>query len=208
MPVYGGNAGLNLTHVKNIDQGDSCNTWRFCLESHWGTHVDCPSHFFVDGQKVSDYPSEFWLFRKPQVVEIGANPGQIITRENLSCDINSETDIILFQSQWWKFRGKEIYSKRNPGLHPGLALWLRQDFPAVRAVGLDWISISSFENREMGREAHKAFLNPNGQGYPILIVEDMNLSTDLRNLKEVWVAPLLVEGIDSAPCTVMGVLDG
>ena len=36
-----------------------------------------------------------------------AKPGQIITKDNFSCDVNSETDLILFQSQWWKFRGKD-----------------------------------------------------------------------------------------------------
>ena len=207
MPVYGGNADINLTHVKSIGRGDSCNTWRFCLENHWGTHVDGPNHFFANGRKIIDYPADFWWFRTPQVVQVKAKAGQIITRDSFSCNLDPQTDLLLFQSGWWKFRGKEIYSKRNPGLHSGLALWLRQNFPVVRAIGLDWISISSFEHREMGRDAHRAFLNPNGKGHPILLIEDMNLSADLRNLKEVWVAPMLVEGVDSAPCTVMGVLD-
>ena len=77
----------------------------------------------------------------------------------------------------------------------------------VQAIGMDWISVSSFENRELGRQAHRAFLNRDGEGHPVLIIEDMDLSADLNGLREVWVAPLLVEGIDSAPCTIIGIFD-
>ncbi len=207
MPVYGGRADIKLKPVKNILQGDSCNAWRFCLENHWGTHVDCPSHFFMDGKKIIDYPPDFWIFREPQIIQIEVSPGQVINQENISCGIDAETDLILFQSGWPKFRGTDTYIVRNPGLHPDLGLWLRQNYPTVRAIGMDWISISSFENRDVGREAHKTFLNPNAEGHPIIIIEDMNLSIELYNLKEVWVAPLLFEEIDSAPCTIIGILD-
>lgn len=169
MPVYGGNADLNLISVKNVVQGDSCNKWRFCLENHWGTHVDCPAHVFVEGQKVADYPCDFWLFHKPQVIQLEAKQSQIITLGSFSYDLDSETDLILFKLGWWKFRGKEIYTTRNPVLDPGLALWLRKDFRAVRAIGMDWVSISSFENRDIGKEAHSAFLNPDGEGHPSYI---------------------------------------
>ena len=207
MPVYGGNADLGLKPVKSIVKGDSANTWRFCLENHWGTHVDCPNHFFTKGQKPVDYPPDFWVFRRPQIIQIQASPGQIITQENFPSDLDSETDLLLFQSGWWKFRGDDVYTKHNPGLHPDVGTWLRAHFPAVRAVGMDWISISSFEHRDIGRDAHRAFLDPDGEGHPILIIEDMNLSGDLSNLKQVWVAPLRIEGIDSASCTVVGFLD-
>ena len=98
IPVYGGQANLNLRQVKNIAQGDTCNVWRFCLENHWGTHVDCPSHFFEEGKKVTDYPPDFWRFRNPQVIKVEAEPGRIFSREDITCDLQSETDMILFQS--------------------------------------------------------------------------------------------------------------
>lgn len=205
IPAYGSTRQrLEVREVKSIASGDSCQTFWIGMENHWGTHVDCPAHFFIQGSKVTDYPCGFWLFKKPQVVKIDAEPGQIITKRDLSDDIDEETDLLLFQSGWSRFRGKDIYSFRNPGLEPELGLWLRQMYPSLRAVGIDWVSISSFLHRDMGHEAHRAFLNPNAEGHPILIIEDMNLSADLHDLKEVMVAPLLVERIDSATCTVMG----
>ena len=82
IPVYGGTDNLELTSLKDMKKGDSCNTWRLCFENHWGTHVDCPAHFFMEGQEVSDYPPDFWLFRKPQVIQIEAKAGQIITKDD------------------------------------------------------------------------------------------------------------------------------
>ena len=207
MPVYGGSADLDLVQVKSVLRGDSCNAWKFTLENHWGTHVDCPSHFFVHGQKVVDYPPDFWHFKRPQIIQIKAKPGQLITKQDFSSALSPETDLLLFQSGWGRLRENELYFKCNPGLHPELGRWLRTNFPSVRAVGMDWISLSSYEHRAIGRESHKVFLNPDGEGHPILIVEDMNLRGDLNNLKEVWVIPLLIEIIDSAPCTVIGIFE-
>ena len=207
MPVYGGNVKLNLKSVKSIKHNDSCNVWQFCIENHWGTHVDCPAHFFEHGSKVTDYPHDFWFFNNPQVLKVHADPGQIITKKDLPPTINNKVDFLLFQSDWTYLRGKEVYTSHNPGLHPEIGMWLRNNFPAVRAVGMDWISISSFQHRDIGREAHRTFLNLDAEGHPILIIEDMNLAFDLGNLKEVWVSPLLVEKVDSAPCTVIGIID-
>ena len=80
-------------------------------------------------------------------------------------------------------RRENIYATNNPGLHPDLGRWFRVNYPEIRAVGMDWISISSFAHRETGREAHRAFLDPDGAGQPIVILEDMDLSSDLQNLK-------------------------
>lgn len=96
MPIYGRNANFDLVPVKNIVQGDFCNTWRFCLENHWGTHVDCPAHFFANSKKVAEYPPEFWLFKKPRIIQIEANPGQIITWADFSSDLDPEPTFCFF----------------------------------------------------------------------------------------------------------------
>ena len=67
---------------------------------------------------------------------------------------------------------------------------------------MDLISISSYSDREEGRKAHHAYLNPD-TGNPVLIIEDMKLSS-INYLKKVIVAPLLVDEADGAPCTVFG----
>jgi len=118
--------------------------------------------------------------------------------------ITPDTDILLFNSGWGKYRNNKIYSCDNPGIHPEVGIYLREHFPRIRAIGIDWISISPYQDRELGREAHRAFLDQEGKNNSVLLIEDMDLSGDLKGLTEVWVSPLRVERVDSAPCTVIG----
>ena len=207
-PIYGNpEVDLSIKHVKSQDRGDSANVFSFSMENHWGTHVDCPAHFFSEGQKIIDYSADFWIFNHPQVIHVELKAGQILSKDDFDNQINPDTDFLIFKSGWYEFRNSEDYSLKNPGLAPELGCWLRKTYPPIRAVGFDWVSISSFSNREIGRKAHKAFLDPDGEGNPILIVEDMDLSYSLNNLKQIIAAPLIIEGIDSAPCTIIGVFD-
>lgn len=207
IPVYGGRGSLNIRNIKSLYSGDSANVFSFTMENHWGTHIDAPNHFFENGLMVNDYPADFWFFKNPMVMRIDLKQGELLGCSGWTDAIKIETDIILFKSGWNKFRGLEKYSLENPGIHPEVGIYLRENYPNIKAIGIDWISISSFQNRELGRQVHRSFLDPKGSSNPILIIEDMDLSHDLRGLREVWAAPQRVEGIDSVPCTVIGVIE-
>lgn len=206
VPVYGNpRANLYIRSVKSIEAGDPCRVYYMGMENHWGTHVDCPAHFFGDGKKITDYDADFWFFRNPQVIPVYAKSGQLIGEGELTTSINPDADLLILHSGWVKQRGGDAYSLRNPGLAPQLGHWLRNEYPLLRAIGIDWVSVSSYAHRILGREAHRVFLEPEGEGNPILIIEDMCIPENVKNLKEVWVVPLRVDNIDSAPCTVLGV---
>lgn len=205
VPVYGRTADLELRQERSIGQGDTCNEYWVGFNNHWGTHVDCPLHFFDKASQVVEYEAPSWYFSRPQIIEAALMPGQLLTPGDLQAAVKPETDLLLLKSGWGKWRGEEIYSKQNPGLDPALGNWLKKEYPSIRAVGIDWISAGSYLNREAGRQAHQAFLDPAKR--PILLVEDMDLSAPLEGLKEVWIAPLRIEGIDSAPCTVFGIFE-
>jgi arylformamidase len=207
MPVYGGSARLELIALKAIDEGDSCNTWRFFLENHWRTHVDGPNHFFTNGRKIIDYPANFWIFNNTQVLDMQLEPGELLRWKPIDHKIDISADLLLVKSGWGMRRKSGLYWKENPGIHADVGIGLRHLKCSIRIVGIDWISISSLVHREEGRKTHQAFLNPDGGGAPVLLIEDMDLSADLTMLSRVFVAPLIVEGIDSAPSTVIGVLD-
>ncbi|NLW91129.1 MAG: cyclase [Syntrophomonadaceae bacterium] len=208
IPVYGSmEEVLEILPVKAISSGDSCNVFRVGMENHWGTHVDCPAHFFQNGKRVEQYEASFWFFNNPQIINLSAQPGQIIAMKDLSVSVENNTDFLILNSGWAKYRGQEIYCLQNPGLDPEIGLWLRKERPNVRAVGFDFISVSSFRNREVGRLAHKAFLDPDGVGDPIVLVEDMFLSYYPKKLEQVWVVPLRFDEIDSSPCTILGVFE-
>ena len=74
-------------------------------------------------------------------------------------------------------------------------------FPSLRAIGLDTISISSFSHRDVGRAAHREFLNSG-----IRIIEDMKLKNIIEpsKLMRVIALPFRYLGSDGAPTTIIG----
>lgn len=205
MPVYGGRADIKVEATRSILRGDSANACRFLMESHWGTHVDAPRHFFVNGDSVENYPPRTWIFKTPEIINVHLAPSEILKLGNWTKKIRQSADILLFRSGWARFRKQDKYIYENPGIHPEAGVYLRKKCRRLRAIGIDWISISSAKDKSLGREAHRAFLNPKDTGRPLLIVEDMALSAGLSGLKSVIILPFVVSGTDSAPCTALGV---
>ncbi len=208
IPVYGNpKVNIPIEKIKSIEEGDCANVFSFTIENHWGTHVDCPNHFFLNGSKITDYPADFWNFSNPQIIEVDLDKGELLKTNQLQSKVKSNTDLLLLKSGWSKIRNNKKYAIENPGIHPEVGFFIRNIYTSIRAIGIDWISVSSYMNREIGREAHKAFLNPNASGRPILIIEDMDLSADLSTLNNVWALPLRVEEIDSTHITVIGIFE-
>jgi kynurenine formamidase len=130
-------------------------------------------------------------------------PGALVTSQHLPDHLDDSTDLLIFNSHFQKHRGDDLYWSNNPGLAPELADSLRARYPKVRAIGFDFISATSYTQRDIGREAHQRFLCPE-RGHPILIIEDMNLSP-LQSTTQIiscHVAPLLISGADGVPVTV------
>jgi len=182
MPVYGGTGSVTISPVKSIAVGDTSNVFSFTMENHWGTHIDSSNHFFDEGMKVFEHPADFWCFRKPRVVDISLKPSEIMKSTECLELLERDADLLLFRSKWSDYRDRDLYGTENPGIGPEIGSFIRRNFPSVRAVGIDWVSVSSFRDGRQGVETHKVFLNPKGEGHPVLIIEDMDLSGDMAGL--------------------------
>lgn len=205
MSVFGNNyENMDIFPVRSLAAGDTCSVSRIIMENHWGTHIDCPGHFFINGAVITDYKPDSWYFTAPYVVNVELIENRLVVPEMLG-KIPYHTDLLLIKTGFGSFRGEEKYSFWNPGISAETGDWLRSNYPSLRAIGFDFISLSAYQRREEGRKAHRSFLNPEGIGNPVLIIEDMDLNSDLSGLEKVWVVPLRVFGLDSSPCTVIGV---
>lgn len=202
-PLYGNGVGIEFTPEKQIRNNDSCNTMNLSLPNHSGTHIDFPSHFDPEGKSLSDYPAEFFEFNEVEIVDLSGeiDDCQIISHDFFDPVENIKTDLLLIKTGYGTFRGTDRYTLTPPGLASELAPFFRKNFPKLRCIGMDLISVSSYSNREEGRKAHHAFLNPD-KGEPILLIEDMNLNVD-GPFNTVIVAPLLIDNADGSPCTVL-----
>lgn len=202
-PLYGGSKGIKIEPLNQISIGDTANTKMITMHNHSGTHVDFPNHFFEDGNVSDKYEASFWIFNNPYVLNLVVYPGMIIklSQEQIE-QVPSNTDFLILKTGFGKFRAEDVYWKNNPGLNPNLANALRIQCKSLRAIGMDFISITSFQNRSLGRIAHKAFLGKS----PILLIEDMNLSQLNRRPFTVFCFPLLVKGLDGCPVTIIAKL--
>lgn len=202
-PGFGGAMPFAAEIASSIAAGKSSNSaiWRF--SNHAGTHIDMPSHFSDSGRTITDFKPETWFFKKPFLVDYSAKPDELIEGGDWLSAVPKETDLLMIRSGFEKFRGQESFWQHNPGLAPEFAGWLRQHLPQVRCVGFDFISLTAFQHREIGREAHRQFLKSDRS---ILIIEDMALAKYHSGIKSLIVSPLLVTGADGAPVTVFGCL--
>ena len=203
-PTYGNGEGFGVSPDGRISQGGSCDTDFWSLPNHIGTHIDFPSHFVSGGKNSSDYQADFWIFNGVQLLDFSTlTPGTIISPAMFEgMEIESDTELLLVKTGFCKFRGEKVYWQNNPGFATEMADFLRESCPALRVLGFDSISLSSFSDRPLGRIAHKAFL---GGGKPILPLEDMDLNQvgEDTKFRQVVVAPLQVAGANGAPCNVI-----
>jgi len=204
MSIYGNSNGFLRKAVNRIKKGAGCNTELWQMLNHIGTHVDVPRHFDDMGQCVNDFDAEFWIFEKIYMVSICASPGELIDLSKERQNIPMDAELLLIKTGFDKFRGTDIYWENNPGLSFELADWLRKNRSSVRAVGCDLVSVSSWRDREAGRKAHRCFLE-RGEGDPIVLVEDMDMSTidERTTIRNIYILPIRVRGADGAPCTIM-----
>ena len=202
-PAFDNGPSLTITPMKEIKKGGSSNSYTMSLQNHLGTHVDAPNHFDENGKPLSSFSMEDLTFTRPYLVDIPKKESELITRSDLTPHKGAieVTDLLLLRTGFQALRtaDPQKYSTQNPGLSADAAEFLATGFKDLRALGLDLISLSPVQNRDEGRRAHSALL----KGRDFFIIEDMDLSKCPSKLSKVLVVPLFVEGVDSAPCTVI-----
>ncbi|OGT32131.1 MAG: hypothetical protein A3E87_04890 [Gammaproteobacteria bacterium RIFCSPHIGHO2_12_FULL_35_23] len=200
-PLFAGQKGIEITPEKSICKGDSCNTVKLTLSNHAGTHVDAPKHFLKNGETIDAYSAQDWVFQCPQLLKVKCRQADIIDSSFLQGieSLDSNMDLLFFKTGYEQYRQEEIYWSRSPGFSPELADFLHKKFPKLKAVGMDCLSLTSFCHRELGREAHKAFLSKG-----LRIFEDVSLQEFNNNVLLVVALPLRFVAGDGAPCTLIG----
>mgnify|MGYP001368441901 CR=1 FL=1 len=208
-PLYGGASDIKIKKKSSIKSGDTANSLSLNFPNHTGTHIDVPYHFFNDGKKLTDYnnPSQ-WIFSHPICIDVPSQDGYLVSFQDVKGKIKKESDLLMIRTGYEKFRNKKKYWMKNPGLSSNLAEGLRKNYPNIRAIGVDLISITSFIHREEGRKAHREFLGSHyTNSSPIILIEDMALNNYNDGIDKVFIVPLFISDADGAPCTAFGLKD-
>ena len=204
-PTYGNRNRFICKKKSDISKGDIANDSSINTTVHIGTHIDMPFHFFEDGQTIEDFDINYFRFNN--ILFIDMIPKDIIIKDDLIILLEKQAnkysyDILIVKTGICHKRDSEDFWQENYGFDPSIAKYLREEFPNIRVIGFDSISVSSFSNRMLGRESHKAFLNPK---QPILLLEDMdltNLDKDSKIIK-LDIVPLRIARCDGLPCTII-----
>jgi len=207
-PTYGNRNKFSIERKSDIANGDIANDSFISSTVHIGTHIDMPYHFYGEGQTIENYSADFWSFKKILFLDIKST-SLIIGEELISLLTNIEDigyELLIVKTGICESRNSKEFWNENYGFHPDIADYLVKNFPSIRVFGFDSISVSSFQDRMLGRESHKRFLNPER---PILLLEDMDLKQVTVNIKfkEIIISPLRIANTDGLPCTIFGILD-
>jgi arylformamidase len=206
-PLAPGVPPIQIRHHSSIERGDLSNLFVLHFSNHTGTHIDAPLHFLRNGLPISQFGLEEFVFEQPFCVDIPLGDGEMFRARDLEPYFAqiSDCDLLLLRTGYTRVRRTDPARYRifAPGMSVEGARYLLEQFPKLRALGLDTISLASMQHLEEGLEAHRVLLG--GKDRRFLIIEDMNLDRDLSDLKRVLALPLFIDGVDSAPCTVMGI---
>lgn len=145
---------------------------------HAGTHVDCPYHFFPEGERIDEMPLDKFI-GKGILVDLldQVKPGEAISVEKIvnNSSITSLTDqeltqsIILINTGWGAKYQEDDYYKNNPYISEEAAKFFAEK--KVKAVGLDFPP-----DGKQGSIVHRTLL-----GAKVLLIENL---TNMNALKE------------------------
>jgi len=195
---------VKVTDSSSIKNGETANSscWIF-TNNHIGTHIDTPYHFSETGKQIMDFDPDFWIYNRVLCIDIPCVEARLIDASDLQgYKINPDVEILLIRTGFEKFRTTDTYWNNNPGINPELADYLRSEFPSLRCIGFDFISLTSWKYRAAGRLAHKKFLAPKNGRQPILVIEDMSLQEIQNDISWLLVSPVLIENGNGGPVTV------
>ena len=210
-PTYLDNPGVEIRLLSQTAHGDVANWLSFTTINHNGTHLDAPYHFNPDGRRVTDLQLEEFVFRRPLLLDLSKEDGELITDADLHAhaDHIAGTDLLLIRTGWASLCRQSDpvrFGRQAPGFAASAGHYLR-GFSGLRALGMDLPSAASpvaGTAHQEGLEFHRIVLGRQQDDPYLLLIEDMRLEhADSQALGRVLVVPLMLDGADAAPVTVL-----
>ncbi len=210
-PAYRDNPPVQVRRQRAMDQGDPFDQSWVAAITHSGTHMDCPRHFNPNGMAVSQLTAAQMVFEAVVLAELLTGEDGLITADRLEplAEQLDGADLLLLRTGFGVVRRADPhrYGWHNPGFDESAGEFFLR-FPTLRAVGLDTPSASAAQHLEAGLAFHQKVLGTHRPGaQPFFILEDVDLTRCRGRIDRVYVVPLLIEDVDSSPCTILAEVD-
>ena len=182
---------VDIWLVHDPDKGDPVTMSQVSMITHTGTHIDAPAHFLRGNTTIDEVPLDTFI-GPVRIIEIKDEVS--IKVEELEPYNIQPGERILFKTKnsSWVYDTDEfvtgyVYFANET------AQYLADK--KVRLVGIDYITVGGFEDREGNRVVHRTFLK-NG----ISILEMINLSGVEPGEYDINAVPIRMEKGDAGPC--------
>jgi arylformamidase len=179
-------------------------TRKVVFSTHTGTHIDAPAHFIKNGKTLSDIPLEKLVGQAVLIDLSFAKVGDEIGVDILKEKLKKYSDIkkIVFFFDWGQYWDHEKFYDNWPHFSKDAIKYLAKlniDF-----IGMDTPSPDFYENGWKSKSDspnHKILL-----AKEIVICEYMaNLDKIEKDIFELYVLPIKLEGSDGAPARCIAV---
>ena len=158
------------------------------INSHHGTHVDAPRHFYGDGTTIDEMPLDA-IMGPARVIEI-KDTDSIKAEELETHDIRAG-ERILFKSVNSSYYQRGKFVEDFVYISDGAAEFLRDK--KVSVVGIDYLAVGSFRDRESLLRVHRTLLSAG-----IWIIEALDLSAVSAGNYEIICLPIKIKNGDAA----------
>lgn len=187
MVHWPGDPPVEIERVQDLNAGDSHTLSRLNMGSHSGTHVDAPSHFFKNGQSISDMVPDA-LVGRARIIRI-TDPDEV-TIEELSAHKLKPGEIVLFKTSNSALWSRSDFNESFVHLTARTAEYLAG--LSLRAIGVDYLSVGGFHLD--GSQVHRILLESG-----IWIIEGLDLSSVSPGQYDLICLPLKIRSGDGAP---------
>lgn len=196
MPLYPGTEKPYIHHFGPENEDGFRVTW-FNLQSHMGTHMDAPYHYFKNKNKLDDFPVSTFI-GKAFVLDIPVGFLEI-DKKFLTCFKEQlyEAEILILRTHHARFYGTPEYFEGYPVLTEEAAEYLTTF--KIRGLGLDAISIDVVETTVF--PIHQILLSHNW-----FIIENLTgLEAIKKEFVQLMALPLKIKEADGAPVRVVAI---
>jgi len=200
----------------SMSRGDNCNASTIHHHMHNGTHVDSPRHFTRKGLTIDQLPIDQFCFDKPLALKIPKGKGERLVPEDFSPygEQIADCDILLIYTGYADLRASDpkAFIDDFPCFSAGGAAYLRKNFPKLKAIALDVLSVdSAVTGVSDGFAAHHALLDRDETHLErtLLIFEDVNtklLFESKTPAKRIYAFPVRFKGLEAAPISMVAEL--
>lgn len=185
--VYPGDPEPRIDAASRIARGDVANVSFLHMGSHTGTHVDAPYHFLDDGPRLGAVPLDRMVgpclvadLRGRRAVDAAALRDVPIARGDILLCLTDNS------ARW----AQPAFQRDFTYVTLDAADWLLER--AVRALGMDYLSIEEFGSRDF--PVHRRLL-----GAGVFVIEGLDLRDVTPGRYYLVCLPLRFPDLDGAP---------